>query len=298
LEHQNAEFQKVFQDVSEQQRALEREKAAAEAAANTTAELRLRNISMAAHVQSLQARLDIQEARLAEIIRDANETVYALQTELVALRSNLDSKSRDLENLLAREEQTRTMARGREDRAADSYKKGYELLEKCLVDLDSTLKDSMQTIHDPRKKDEIGQLRRQLEKLQARHTVLEDEKKAHKETINRLESQLAGQQSASTIRSLADSNEIVRLRNELTRAEETIRQLRIQISNLKAEQGGSKVRRSLHPQAVTRITRSTPRMRFESVMVHCFDARMFREVNWCFDMTKSAAENNSLECLK
>lgn len=229
LEQRNAELQ----ESSEQQIALEREKAAVEAA-----ELRSRNDAMAAHAQFLQGRLDMQEASFAERTRVEKEAAWGLQAKLVALQSNLDSKSRDLEKLLAREEQTRAMAREREDQA-DRYKKGYELLEKRLVDLDQNLKDSMQTIHDPRKKDEIGQLRRQLEKLQARYTVLEDENKALQETNNQLERKLAGQKSASTERSRADSDETVRLRTELTHANETIRRLEIQKSNLEAQLGGS-----------------------------------------------------------
>lgn len=147
-----------------QQSAVEREKGADE-----VVELRLRNAGMAAHVQSLQTRLDM-------VIRAADETVYALQVEIITLRSNQVSRTRDLENVLAREDQTQTTFRRREARMrqvrrfkqkqmlilkiklhdearrADAYKKSSELYEYCLAELDPTLKGSTQTIHDPLKK--------------------------------------------------------------------------------------------------------------------------------------------------
>ncbi|RAO69880.1 uncharacterized protein BHQ10_005892 [Talaromyces amestolkiae] len=252
LEQQNAELQQNFQEVSEQQSALDRARAAAET------ELRSRNTAMAAHVQHLQGRLSTQEAHSAEIIKAAEERAHALQIEL--------------EHTLAREEKTRMVVRGREvqlrnarhvrqknrfnltmrwkdaARAADAYKESNKLLEKRLVELDATLKDSTQTIHDPRKNNEIGQIRRRLEKSQARNTVLEEETKILQETINRLERRLnaavtmsPAHQSPSTTPSFrADSDELVRLRNELTRAERTIRDRDIRISNLEAQQGGSR----------------------------------------------------------
>lgn len=252
LEQQNAELQRNLQEVSEQQSVFERERAAVDA------ELRSRNNAMASQIQFLQGRLTMQEAHSAETIKATEEKMYALQAEL--------------ENTLAREDQTRTIVRGREvqlrkrrhvgqktafnlmmrwkdaARAADAYKESNKALENRLVKLDATLKDSMQTIHDPRKNNEAGQLRRQLEKSQARNTVLEDETKALRETINRLETRLTaaatqspGHQSPSTTQpSRADSNEIARLRNELTRAERAIRDRDIRISNLEGQQGGSR----------------------------------------------------------
>lgn len=252
MEQQNAELQQKFQELSEQQTALEQERLAVEA------ELRSRNTAMAAHVQSLQGRLNTQEANSAVMIKAAEEKAYALQVEL--------------ENSLTREEKARTVVRGREvqlrkarhvrqknrfnltmrwkdaARAADAYKESNKLLEKRLVELDATLKDSVQTIHDPRKNNETGQLRRQLERSQARNTVLEEETKVLQETINRLERRLnaaatmsPAHQSPSTTPSFrADSDELVRLRNELTRAERTIRDRDIRISNLEAQQGGSR----------------------------------------------------------
>lgn len=252
LEHQNAELQQSFRESSEQQSAVEREKAADE-----VTELRLRNASMAANVQSLQTRLDM-------VIRAADERVYALQAEITALRSNQDSRNRDLENVLAREEQTQRTFRRREDRMrqvrrfkqkqmlimtmkwrdegrrADAYKKSNQSLETQLANLDPTLRGGMRTIHDPRKNDEIGQLRRQLDELRPKYGLLQNAVQTLEEKNNELQRELAGQQPESTTHSRADADEIVRLRTALTRAEETIRQLEIQISNLKAQRGGSK----------------------------------------------------------
>ncbi|GAM34389.1 hypothetical protein TCE0_015f01941 [Talaromyces pinophilus] len=250
----------------EQQSAVEREKGADE-----VIELRLRNAGMAAHVQSLQTRLDM-------VIRTADETVYALQAEIIALRSNQVSRTRDLESVLAREDQTQTTFRRREDRMrqvrrfkqkqalilkmklhdetrrADAYKKSNELYEQRLAKLDPILKRRTQTIHDRLKNDEVGQLRRQLEELRPRYGLLQKAVQTYQAEINELKRELAGQQSGSTTRSRADSDEIVRLQDEVVRSRDEIVQLRteikheredkqrlqIRISDLEAQRGGSR----------------------------------------------------------
>ncbi|KUL91203.1 hypothetical protein ZTR_00852 [Talaromyces verruculosus] len=237
---------------SAQQSAVELEKGADE-----VIELRLRNAGMAAHGQSLQTRLDM-------VIRAADETVYALQAGIIALRSDQVSRTRNLENVLGREDQTKTTFRRREARMrqvrrfkqkqmlilkmklhdearrANAYKKSNELYEQRLAKLDPALKGSTQTIHDPLKNNEVGQLRRQLEELRPRYGLLQEVVQTYQAEINELKRELAGQQSGSTTRSRADSDEIVRLRTELKHEREDKQRLQIRISDLEAQRGGSR----------------------------------------------------------
>ncbi|KAF3401114.1 hypothetical protein DPV78_005270 [Talaromyces pinophilus] len=218
------------------------------------------------------------QTKLDMVIRAADETVYALQAEIIALRSSQVSRTRDLESVLAHEDQTQTTFRRREDRMrqvrrfkrkqalilkmklhnetrrADAYKRSNELYEQRLAKLDPTLKGSTQTIHDPLKNDEVGQLRRQLEELRPRYGLLQKAVQTYQAEINELKRELAGQQSGSTTRSRADSDEIVRLRDEVVRSRDEIVQLRteikheredkqrlqIRISDLEAQRGGSR----------------------------------------------------------
>ncbi|QGA13995.1 hypothetical protein EYB26_001647 [Talaromyces marneffei] len=237
------------QELSEQQSTFEREKSATKAAANNDTniitELRTRNNAMIAHIQTLQVGLNTQEARSAETIRAAEQTAREERTKTVVRNRGLQmrkvhrirqKKTSNLKILCQEEKETST-----------AYKNHNQLLEHRLSQLDTSRKGSTQVIHDRHKDNEARKLRDQLERSQARNRILQDEVRNQQETIDQLQRQSVtaatmspGQQQPSTPRSRAESDEIVRVRTELTHAEEDIRRLRIQVSNLQMQRGGSK----------------------------------------------------------
>uniref|UniRef100_A0A093VJQ6 Reticulocyte-binding protein 2 like a n=1 Tax=Talaromyces marneffei PM1 TaxID=1077442 RepID=A0A093VJQ6_TALMA len=238
-----------IQELSEQQSTFEREKSATKAAANNDTniitELRTRNNAMIAHIQTLQVGLNTQEARSAETIRAAEQTAREERTKTVVRNRGLQmrkvhrirqKKTSNLKILCQEEKETST-----------AYKNHNQLLEHRLSQLDTSRQGSTQVIHDRHKDNEARKLRDQLERSQARNRILQDEVRNQQETIDQLQRQSVtaatmspGQQQPSTPRSRAESDEIVRVRTELTHAEEDIRRLRIQVSNLQMQRGGSK----------------------------------------------------------